>query len=132
MLVRIYDSEKIEKLSEAYRQGNYENKNSFFNELIEHGITAKTKTEQRRTELDNASVGIEERLLALENQYAEFAKTVYIELETLKKDNKISHKVLGAMYYLLQSIYFNDTIVYSELDSGFYDDLPSRFGSSSI
>jgi hypothetical protein len=120
--VRLYDPKLISAIAAEYEKEAhiYRNKNEFFTDVISLGLQAKTKKKQKDKTPQEEKDDLYALLLKVFDYLAVQFKTLYI------KQCLLEHLTCST-YNIAVALNNNETLFSEKIESGFYDDMPSRY-----
>ena len=120
--IRLYDPSLISELAKQYQKEatTYKNKNEFMTDIVELGLKAKSKQNQKERTPQDEKDDLYALLLKVFSYSAEQFKALYVK-ETLLE------RLLCSVYHIVLALNNGETLFSEKIESGFYDDIPARF-----
>ncbi|MDR2635184.1 MAG: hypothetical protein LBC13_04275, partial [Clostridiales bacterium] len=117
--LRLYDSDFIIKLGALMEreQENYRNKNEFLTALLRRGYEGYAAKEEAEEPTSAANETVKER----DDDICAFLRVILLYQE-------VQQKLLSSVYRMVLAVAGGERVIKANVESGFFDDLPARFG----
>lgn len=132
LTVRLYSTKLVEKLNDIFHANpnRYQSRNQLLTELLELGIKEKLK-ELPVTPPQEKSAGLSSEDAEILGQLKTLVEEMQVynrqHVEGLLAHLKMSERMASAIYNILVAISTDEPVSKTQVEKGFFDDVPLRF-----